>query len=136
MKNKILLQNLFTRGFPKQADSSKTSRTPVKRRSDETPISRFKKLVIDDEGNSSIEFTSSTKNTRVAEVTPIKDIRNNTSDTSTSDENHQIISDVTPTKRKLSVVIEKLHSPFKRLNLAEKEPSTDLFKIPEPPATN
>ena len=61
VNNKILLQNLFTRGFPKQADSSKTSRTPVKRRSDETPISRFKKLVIDDEGNSSIEFTSSTK---------------------------------------------------------------------------
>ena len=48
VNNKILLQNLFTRGFPKQADTSKTSRAPVKRRSEETPISSFKRLVIDE----------------------------------------------------------------------------------------
>ena len=80
--------------------------------------------------------TNLTQNTRVAEVTPIKGIPKNTSDTSTSDENHQTISDVTPTKRKLSVVIEKLHLPFKKLHLNDKSSTSDQFKVPELPSLN
>lgn len=41
---KILLQNLFTRGFPKQSDNEKVSETPLKRKQKDIVSSPFKNM--------------------------------------------------------------------------------------------
>lgn len=127
---------MFARGFPKQADSSNTSRPPVKRRSEESPISPLKKLVIDDQGKSSVEYTSNKSYDAAADVTPTKVKLSNTSDEATADETPQKMADVTPTKRTLSIVIEKLQSPFKKLCLNDKNSTAGTFKVPEVPNAN
>ena len=108
----ILLQNLFKRGFPKQINSSKTKSISSKRKSCDVPVSPFKKLNIDE---SAVEGESIPS----VQSTPTKSPTTSTN--------------ATPLNRKLSLVIERLDSPLKKLNIEERGNKDVQFKVPQVP---
>ena len=109
---KIMLQNLKQRGFPKQSVSSKTKGTPSKRKSSEVPISPFKKLNLDDSAT---------------------DGESDASSKSTPTKTKSSTASITPIKRKLNLGLERLDSPTKKFNLLTNESESTTFKIPQVP---
>ena len=110
---KILLQNLFTRGFPKQGDTSKINKTPVKRKTEDTLLSPLKKLILND-CSCDKENTISTPNKNCPMVT------------------HEI----TPNKREIRVVVKRLDSPIVKNNLLDENSADGSFKVPVEPILN
>ena len=109
----ILLQNLFTRGFPKQGEASKAKKTPVKRKPEDTLLSPLKKLILN-ESSSDKENIISTPNKHCPIVT----------------------SEITPRNREIRVVVKKLDSSIEKINLPDENLANDSFKVPVDPIPN